>query len=119
MVTTMQAKCSHKKLYLLYAIHVSSGKGEDEDDEGLRRYHVLQQFQDVFSKYFLELSPHKEVDSSIELILGETLVFKAPCRISTPELVELKLKLKGMLDKGHIRPSISPWAALVFLVKKK
>ena len=39
--------------------------------------------------------------------------------MSTRELVELKLQLKEMLDKGYIRPSVSPWGALVLFVKKK
>jgi hypothetical protein len=33
---------------------------------------------------------------------------QTPYRMSTPELVELKLKLKEMMDKGYIRPSVSP-----------
>jgi len=39
--------------------------------------------------------------------------------MSTPQLVELKLQLKEMLDKGYIRPSVSPWGAPVLFVKKK
>jgi len=39
--------------------------------------------------------------------------------MSTPELAELKLQLKEMLGKGYIRPSVSPWDALILLVKKK
>lgn len=39
--------------------------------------------------------------------------------MSTLELVELKLQLKEMLDKGYIRPSVLPWGALVFFVKNK
>ena len=35
------------------------------------------------------------------------------------ELKELKAQLKYLLDKGFIRPSISPWGATVFFVKKK
>src|SRR5687767_5040852 len=35
------------------------------------------------------------------------------------ELKELKEKLKDLLDKGFIRPSISPWGALVLFVRKK
>ena len=35
------------------------------------------------------------------------------------ELNELKAQLKDLLDKGFIRPSISPWSALVLFVKKK
>ena len=33
-------------------------------------------------------------------------------------LVELKLQLKEILDKGYIRPSISPWGAPILFVKK-
>ena len=35
------------------------------------------------------------------------------------ELMELKEHMKGRIDKGFIRPSISPWATLVLFVKKK
>ena len=54
--------------------------------------------------YFLRklqsFPPHREVDVSIELVLGAALASKAPYRMSTPELVELKLQLKEMFDKG-------------------
>ena len=39
--------------------------------------------------------------------------------MSTPELVELKLQLREMMDKGYIWPSVSPWGAPVLFVKKK
>jgi hypothetical protein len=39
--------------------------------------------------------------------------------MSTPELVELKVQLKEMLDKGYIRLSVSPWGAPTLLVKRK
>ncbi|KAL0458160.1 UNVERIFIED_CONTAM: RNA-directed DNA polymerase [Sesamum latifolium] len=35
------------------------------------------------------------------------------------ELKELKKQLEELLDKGFIRPSISPWGAPVLFVKKK
>ena len=35
------------------------------------------------------------------------------------ELQELKIQLKEMLDKGFIRPSVSPRGAPVMFVKKK
>jgi len=37
--------------------------------------------------------------------------------MSTLELVELKLQLKEMLDKGYIRPSVLPWGATMLFVK--
>eukprot|EP00253_Pinus_taeda_P024166 PITA_24166 len=52
-------------------------------------------------------------------MLGETPTSKAPYRMSTLELVELKLQIKEMLDKGYIRPSVSPWGAPTLFVKKK
>jgi hypothetical protein len=35
------------------------------------------------------------------------------------ELAELKIQLQELLDKEFIRPSNSPWKALVLFVKKK
>jgi len=39
--------------------------------------------------------------------------------MSTPQLVMYKPQLKEMLDKGYIRPSVSPWATLLLFVKNK
>ena len=50
---------------------------------------------------------------------GEALTSKAPYKMNTTELVELKLQLKEMLDKGCIRLSVSPWGAPILFVKKK
>ena len=47
-------------------MHVSSDKGKDvEDDEVLKRYPFLQQFQDVFLAEMSYLLPHREVDFSM------------------------------------------------------
>ena len=35
------------------------------------------------------------------------------------ELAELRKQLQELLDKGFIRPSVSPWGAPVLFVKKK
>jgi len=59
------------------------------------------------------------MDFSNELMPGAALTSKAPNRIITLELVELKLKLKEILDKGYIRPSVLPWGAPILFVKKK
>jgi hypothetical protein len=44
---------------------------------------------------------------------------KAPYQIAPTKLKELKEQLQELLDKGFIRPSVSPWGAPVFIVKKK
>ena len=35
------------------------------------------------------------------------------------ELKELKTQLQELLDKGFVRPSVSPWGAPVLFVKKE
>ena len=35
------------------------------------------------------------------------------------EMKELKTQLQELLDKGFIRPSVSPWGAPILFVKKK
>ena len=44
---------------------------------------------------------------------------RAPYRMSILELTELKMQLQELLEKGYIRPSVSPWGAPVLFVKKK
>jgi hypothetical protein len=46
-------------------------------------------------------------------------VSRTPYRMSTLDLVELKLQLKEIMDKGYIWPNVSPWGAPVLFVKKK
>jgi hypothetical protein len=36
-----------------------------------------------------------------------------------PELVEIKKQIDELSEKGYIKPSTSPWAALVLFVEKK
>ena len=44
---------------------------------------------------------------------------KTPYRMSTPNILELKMKLQELLEKKYIRASVSPWEAPVMFVKKK
>nr|GFD58057.1 putative reverse transcriptase domain-containing protein [Tanacetum cinerariifolium] len=46
-------------------------------------------------------------------------VAHAPYRLAPSELKELSDQLKELSEKGFIRPSYSPWGALVLFVKKK
>ena len=42
-----------------------------------------------------------------------------PHRMTPIELQELKVQIQELLNKGFIRPSTSPWGALVLFAKKK
>ena len=52
-------------------------------------------------------------------MLDTNPIFKAPYRMASLELKELKEQLQELLDKGFIHPCISPWGAPVLFVKKK
>jgi hypothetical protein len=76
---------------------------------------ILREYKDVFLEEVSGLPLRRDVDFAP----GAVSVSRTPYRMSTPELVELKLQLKEMMDKGYIRPSVSPWGAPVLFVKKK
>ena len=80
---------------------------------------VVKDFSDVFLEELLGIPPVREVDLSIEILLGTIPTSRAPYRMAPIELKELKIQLQELLDKGFIRPSVSPWGAPVLFVKKK
>jgi hypothetical protein len=116
-ISTLQMKKYCRKGCPLYAIQVlesvEDGKPKLEDHPMLREY------RDVFLEKVPSLPPRRDIDFSIELARGAVPVSMTPYRMSTLELVELKLQLKEMMDKGYIRASVSPWGAPVLFVKKK
>ena len=91
----------------------------DSETPRLEDYQVLQEFKDVFLDEIPGLPPKRGIDFIIELVPGAAPVSKAPYRMSTPEMLELKMRLQELLDKKYIRPSVSPWGAPVLFVKKK
>ena len=113
----MQLKTFYRKGCQLYVAHILETSG----DETLRLedYQVLQEFKDLFLDEILGLPPKRDIDFTIELVLGAAPVSKTPYKMSTPEMLELKMQLQELLEKKYIRPSVSPWGALVLFVKKK
>jgi len=53
------------------------------------------------------------------LVPGATLMSRTPYLMSPLELLELKMQLHEVLDKGYIRPNVSPWEAPMLFVKNK
>ncbi len=76
-------------------------------------------FPDVFLEELLGFPPEREVEFAIEVIPGIALTSITPYRMAPTKLRELKVQLQELLDKGFIRPSVSPWGAPVLFVKKK
>ncbi|KAL5767474.1 hypothetical protein ACOSQ2_014257 [Xanthoceras sorbifolium] len=76
-------------------------------------------FAYVFPEELPGLPPQREVEFVIDVVPGTSPVSIAPYRMAPAELKELKIQLQELLDKGFIRPSVSPWGAPVLFVKKK
>ncbi|KAL0549596.1 hypothetical protein IC582_014082 [Cucumis melo] len=90
-----------------------------EVDVSLSSEPVVRDYPDVFPEELPGLPPHREVEFAIELEPGTVSISRAPYRMAPAELKELKVQFQELLDKGFIRPSVSPWGAPVLFVKKK
>ena len=88
-VSAMQLRNFCRKGFQLYAAHILETSG----DETLRLedYQVLQEFMDVFPDEIPGLPPKRDIDFTIELVPGVALVSKTPYRVSTLEILELKM----------------------------
>ena len=73
----------------------------------------------VFPNDLPEISLGREIDFGIDLLLDTNPIYFPPDRMALAKLKELKSQLKDLVNKGFIRPSISPWSVAVLFVKKK
>ena len=53
---------------------------------------IVQDFMDVFPEEIPGLPLRRDIDFTIELILGASPILRAPYRMSVPELTELKME---------------------------
>ncbi|GKC79190.1 putative reverse transcriptase domain-containing protein [Tanacetum coccineum] len=97
------------------------------DMDWLRRCHAVIVYDEKLVRVpyenetltFHGLPPARLVEFQINLILGAAPLARAPYRLATSKMKELSKQLQELSDKGFIRPSSSPWGALVLFVKKK
>jgi hypothetical protein len=80
---------------------------------------IVREFVDVFPEELPGIPPDREIEFTIDLLPDTAPISKAPYRMAPLELKELKDQLQELLDRGFIRPSVSPWGAPVLFVKKK
>jgi hypothetical protein len=92
---------------------------DDKETNPIEDMRIVSEFPDVFPNELPGMPLERKVEFVIELIPGTAPISKRAYRVSEPELVELKKQIDELLEKGYIRPSTSPWAALVLFVEKK
>ena len=99
-----------------YLAHVVDLNAESPSIE---RIPVVNEFRDVFPNELPGLPVDREIEFAIDLAPSTEPVSRAPYRMAPVEMKELATQLQDLLDRGIIRPSVSPWVALVLFVKKK
>ena len=104
-VSTMQAlRLLRKGCEAFLALVLDSKRGQVD----VEKIPVVKEFPDVFPEELPGIPPEREVDMSIEVVQGTIPISKAPYCMAPIELKELKTQLQELLDKGFIRPSVSP-----------
>ena len=69
---------------------------------------MIKEFPYVFPEELSSLTPEREVDMFIEVLSRTVPISRAPYRMALIELKELKTQLQELLDKGFVRPNVSP-----------
>jgi hypothetical protein len=81
---------------------------------------ILQEYVDVFPQDVPPgLPPICGIGHQIDLIPGASLPNRAPYHTNPYDAKEIQRKIQEVLDKGHIRESLSPCAVPIILVPKK
>jgi hypothetical protein len=85
----------------------------------LKDIHFVQDFSNMFHDDMPGMWPKRAIEFKIELQPSTTPIAKAPYKMSSVEMKELKIQLQGLLEKGYIRPSTSPWGCSTLFVERK
>ena len=115
-ISHLKASKMISKGYLYNLVRVKDSSLETPTLESVP---VVCVFSEVFPEDLPGVPPKRKIDFGIDLLPDTQPISIPPYRMSTAELKELKEQLKDLLDKGFIRPSISPWGAPVLFVKNK
>ena len=84
--------------------------------EGLEHLPVVREFTDLFPEDLPRMSMERELEFTIDLKPRSKPIGRMPYQISTPELQELRMQLKELLDLGLIHPSVSLWGAPIIFI---
>jgi hypothetical protein len=115
-ISSLQLRKRMCKGCKLYAILALNEKGLEE---GLEHLPMVREFANVFPEELPRMPLERELEFTIDLKPGTEPIARTPYWMSTPELQELRMQLKELLDLGLIRPSVSPWGALLFFFIRK
>jgi hypothetical protein len=122
-ISATQLKKVVKRQEPVYLVHLRQIGVESDPAKGSHLPNawecMLDEFSDVFPVDQPGLPPERSVDMEIVLEERAKPVAKPALRLSPAEMDELKKQLSLFLEKGLVRPSVSPWGAPVLFAPKK
>ena len=104
-ITYLKARKMISKGYLYHIVRV---KDSSLETPTLELFPVVYEFQEVFHEDFPRVPSEREIDFGKDLFPDTQPISIPPYKMGPTELKELKEQLKDLLDKGFIRPSVSP-----------
>lgn len=78
----------------------------------------MSEFLDVFLEELLGVPPPREVEFTIDIAQNFEPIYRAPYKMASTKLKELKSQLEEILQVGLVRPSTSPWGTQLLFVNK-
>ncbi|GKB93870.1 putative reverse transcriptase domain-containing protein [Tanacetum coccineum] len=104
----------------VFLAQVTENKSKDKSGEKrLKDVPIVRDFLKLFTEDLPGVPPTRQVKFQIDLVPRVARVARFPYRLASFEMQELSTQLQDLSKKGFIRPSSSPWGALVLFVKKK
>jgi hypothetical protein len=94
-------------------------KTDSGGERKLEEIPIVNSYPNVFAEITSGLPPNREIEFTIDLMLGTKPIHKEPYRMAAFELKDLKIQLEDLVDWGFICPSVSPWGATILFVRKK
>jgi hypothetical protein len=96
-------------VHLKASIHHTMAKNVEEIP-------VVRKFPDVSLDDLPGMPPERDIEFKIELQPSTAPIARSSYKMPLNELVELKIQLNDLLDKGYIRPSSSTWGCSTLFV---
>jgi hypothetical protein len=122
-ISATQLKKVVRRTEPVYLIHLSQ-MGADRNPAENRQLPnawecMLKEFEDVFPTDQPGLLPERSVATDIDLEDGTTPAAKPAIRLSPPNMDELKTQVSLLMEKGFIRPSVSPLAHRCYSLQRR
>ncbi|XP_070046290.1 uncharacterized protein [Nicotiana tomentosiformis] len=112
-ISYLKARKMISKGYIYYLVQF---RDADTQIPTLQSVQIVNKFPEVFPEDLTRVPSDREINFGIDLLPDTKPLSILPHRMALAELKELNVELKDLLDKGFIRPSVSPWGAPVLFV---